>query len=117
MSESDDNTAMVRRFNEWTPTIRNEMLTRVALAIWDSHGWHPPDEDDKKTLPWSQCVRSARAAIRALMEPTESMVHDGALCLDHPSIYMGGPSNGNKMRASRTFAAMLSAALSREEGK
>lgn len=42
-------------------------------------------------------------------KPTEAMIHAGAAALDHPSVYMGGPSKGNMRRAARVWEAMLAA--------
>lgn len=47
----------------------DDEVERVARALWDANGWHEPDADDRRTLPWALCVRQARAAIEA-MQPS-----------------------------------------------
>jgi hypothetical protein len=43
-------------------------------------------------------------------EATEDMKHAGACSLDYPSVYMGGPSPGNKIRARYVHKTMHNAA-------
>lgn len=43
-------------------------------------------------------------------EPTEVMVRAGASVIDHPSVFMGGPSRQNLRLTPDVWAAMLSAA-------
>jgi hypothetical protein len=44
------------------------------------------------------------------VEPSEEMVSWGAASLDHPSVFMGGPSRQNQKRAADAYRAMLAAA-------
>lgn len=48
-----------------------------------------------------------RGVVLAPKEATAVMWHDGASSLDHPSVYMGGPSRGSRERALRCYRAML----------
>lgn len=50
------------------------------------------------------------------VEPTEAMKHDGSAAYDHPSVYMGGPSEGGKRLSARIWKAMLRAAARPKEG-
>lgn len=57
-------------------------------------------------------VDPMEAALRAallLIEVTPGMKHDGGASYDHPSVYMGGPSEQGKRAAARIFGAMLTA--------
>ncbi len=44
------------------------------------------------------------------VEPTEEMEHVGGACVDHPSVYMSGPSRRGVRLAKQVYAAMLAAA-------
>ena len=54
---------------------QNEMIERVAKAIWDSTEVYDWAEADK--IIRGLVVRSARAAIQAMREPTDEMVKAG----------------------------------------
>jgi hypothetical protein len=49
-----------------TPREYARPVEEVARAIWEAHGWHAPDDEDKRTLPWTMCIRQANAAIDTL---------------------------------------------------
>lgn len=49
------------------------------------------------------------------IEPTKAMLRVGAESFDHPSVYMGGPSENGKRYSTRIYAAMLSASPAPEE--
>lgn len=51
------------------------------------------------------------AVLKSMIEPTDAMLHAGAMALDHPSLYMGGPSAQSKRNAKRCFEAMVLMAL------
>lgn len=44
------------------------------------------------------------------LEPTEAMVHYGGCAFDHPSVYMGGPSQHGQKAVRRIWRAMTHAA-------
>ena len=43
-------------------------------------------------------------------EPTDEVIHHMAASLDHPSVFMGGPSERSKRAAAQAYRAMLAAA-------
>ena len=53
----------------------------------------------------------ARSAVKAMREPSVAMIHAFAMGLDHPSVYMGGPSKNNMLKAKRVLPAIFDAAL------
>jgi len=83
-----------------------EMVERVAKAICEAYG-HYPDERVASSgkEAWEYKVREARAAIRALMEPTEEMVSKGS----------DGSSQYAADLAKHTWQAMLTAALGEDQ--
>lgn len=97
------------------------MLERMARAMCRAAGYDPDriihsmiDVETGKeasTIPrWRAYAVVARAALAELREPTEGMIHDGALAIDHPSVHMGGPSDHKKRLAAQVWRAMLAAA-------
>lgn len=55
---------------------------------------------------------SAEGMVVVPVEPSEAMLHAGSASYDHPSVYMGGPSEGGKRLSARIYRAMLKAAAS-----
>ena len=62
---------------------------------------------------------AAQAALDALAEmglvvvpsePTEAMLWHGASAFDHPSLYMGGPSQAGRRKSEAIYSAMIAAA-------
>ena len=47
--------------------------------------------------------------------PSGGMLHAGSSAYDHPSVYMGGPSEGGKRLSARIYRAMLKAASEKEK--
>lgn len=56
------------------------------------------------------------AALKAMREPSESMIAYGGGAYDRPSVYMGGPSHAGKRIAASTYGAMLAELIRAAEG-
>jgi len=73
------------------------------------------------TFSWPGFAEAALDALHAAglrivpEEPTESMIAHGGAAVDHPSVFMGGPSRSGKVTAERTYRAMIAAAGGRDE--
>jgi hypothetical protein len=80
----------------------NEMVQRVAMAIYDAERGDPsrPTPDDMRG--WKAFEPHARAAIAAMRQPSEEMIFRGGLISD-------APWDGKK--PGRVFSAMIDAAL------
>ena len=80
----------------------NEMIQRVAMAIYDAERDDPnrPVPDDMRG--WRAFEPHARAAIAAMRPPNEEMIFRGGLVGDVPP-------DGRK--SGRVFSAMIDAAL------
>jgi len=94
-------------------------IEQVARAIYESAGY----DYDGRTIKgdgtpygeWAECVKASRAAIEAMREPTDIMLHQGGSVIDCPSVYMGGPSTRGKRTSGQVLNAMIDAALSEPE--
>lgn len=100
-----------------------EIMTRAMVA--NDNG---PEGSALFSIHWREFESgyrdSAKAALAALHaaglrivpeEPTESMIAHGGAAVDHPSVFMGGPSRSGKVTAERTYRAMIAAAGGRDE--
>lgn len=85
-----------RRFYDCEPDMYGRDLERFFAEM---------DEDTMH-----EARSEAEAVLDALREPDEAMVWHGASALDHPSVFMGGPSHGNKRNAQAAWQAMIDAA-------
>lgn len=80
----------------------NEMVKRVAKAIYDAENGDPNHPNPHFVEGWKLYERHARAAIEAMREPTEEMVFRGALVASNPL---------DSKKQARVFSAMVDAAL------
>lgn len=76
------------------------MIKNVAKAIGDTVYGYVDENDTPNT--WATSMEMARAAMEAMLEPTESMNFAGSIIGDYPW-------DGKK--PSRVFSAMILAAL------
>ncbi len=82
----------------------SETIDRLAREMMKAEPWSSFwSEDDARKL--------VRAVVVALREPTVEIVTYGAKALDHPSVYMGGPSAGSVRYATRAWSTMIDAVL------
>lgn len=79
-----------------------DILTRVARAMCEADGMNPNN--------WRHKVKAARAAIEAMMEPTEAMVDAGLLSLADSTGEPGAHIARDPLFAWR---AMVAASLSK----
>lgn len=87
------------------------MREKIAKAIYEQR-------NGAGAVPWSRrdnahkgpYLDDADAALHALTQPDEAMIRDGASAMDHPSVFMGGPSHHSLKNAPRIFTAMIQAA-------
>ena len=78
----------------------SEMVEKVARAICRASGFEPDHTDHLDRVFWTLYTQEARAAIKAMMEPTEKMIEAGDYQNKHAVL---------QIRA--TWFAMLTAAL------
>ena len=84
----------------------------------DPDGWHGADERTRECCRYD--ATAALTALRAYLAAnglrvvpvvaTEGMVHGGGCALDHPGIYMSGPSIAQRKRATRVWETMVECA-------
>lgn len=104
----------------------NEVIERVALAIWQAREKHfpdrvrrmKPDKIDRSSGAWLLCLDLARAAIGAMKEPTEEMCRAAQAST---AGWLGLPGHRSALsqafiKHARRFNAMIDAAL-KTEGK
>lgn len=96
------------------------MRQALNIGVAVEHTWERQSERLKND--WRGCADAILAEMRergALVpdgwkvmpvEPTEEMEHVGGACVDHPSVYMSGPSRRGVRLAKQVYAAMLAAA-------
>ena len=72
--------------------------------------------NDFVPIPWvMEAARANRLGDEARglrvvpVEATEEMIHGGACSVEHPTVRMGGPHPGAKLRARRIWDTMLAA--------
>jgi hypothetical protein len=80
----------------------NEMVQRVAMAIYDAEREDPTRPPPDELRGWRAYEAQARAAIAAMRAPSEEMIFRGGLIGDTPW-------DGKK--PGRVFSAMIDAAL------
>ncbi|BCP54549.1 hypothetical protein K32_31660 [Kaistia sp. 32K] len=80
----------------------NEMVKRVAMAIYDAESGDPTRPKPDYVLGWKAFVPHALAAIAAMRLPDEEMIFRGGLVKDLP---------WDGKRSGRVFTAMIDAAL------
>jgi hypothetical protein len=80
----------------------NEMVKRVAMAIYDAESGDPTRPKPDYVRGWKAFEAHARAAIEAMRQPNEEMIFRGGLVKDQP---WDGKKSG------RVFTAMIDAAL------
>jgi len=101
----------------------DEIVERVAQVLYDPPPPNIYGYSAEHMLAWERAARSkaelqAAAALRALIaeglaivprEATEDMQNAAGNVIDHPSVYMGGPSRNGKRRGTQAYEAALSA--------
>lgn len=88
------------------------MVGAIVIAHRDEYGSIPtPKAAQSMATAALAALRQTHAVVP--LEPTEAMTHAGACAVDHPSVYMGGPSHTGKRIAPVVYRAMLAAS---EEG-
>ncbi len=77
----------------------NEMIERVAEGLWENDKWHSNFKSiNKNHMLWHKkkyFIEQARAAIKAMREPTENMC------------YAGDADAGNVNRAKACYQSMI----------
>lgn len=95
----------------------DEVVEIAARAAWEQlsagREW-----ESARALERDERRIEAAAALRALIaeglaivprEATEDMQNAAGIVIDHPSVYMGGPSRNGKRRGTQAYEAALSA--------
>jgi hypothetical protein len=86
----------------------NEMVQRVAMAIYDAECGDPTRPKPDYVQGWKAFEQHARAAIAAMRQPNEEMIFRGGLVGDVPW-------DGRK--PGRVFSAMIDAALQNADAR
>jgi hypothetical protein len=86
----------------------NEMVQRVAMAIYEAESVDPARPKPDEMRGWHAFEQHARAAIAAMRQPNAEMIFRGSLIGDTPW-------DGKK--PGRVFSAMIDAALQNAEAR
>lgn len=89
---------------------RDEVLEVIKSLLLEQRSYQTLDQQAGKLL----AALEAKGMAVVEREPTDKMIFRGASTLDHPSVFMGGPSQGNRRNAARVWKAMLAAAAPAE---